>query len=57
MLVERFHEADEIARDEPGPLMNQLIKGVLAIGPRLAPVNGTGVTSHLRPFQRDVLAV
>ena len=30
--IERPAERDEVARDEPGPLMNQLVEGVLAVG-------------------------
>ena len=46
MLAERVEglgEGDEVARDEPRPLMDQLIEGVLAVGARLAPVDRPGV--------------
>src|SRR5262245_28176850 len=36
-------EADEIARDEARALMNQLVEGMLAIGTRLAPIDGASV--------------
>src|SRR5260370_34634282 len=38
---ERLRKSDEVARDEPGALMNQLVERMLAIGSRLAPVNRT----------------
>src|SRR6266851_2384902 len=34
--VQRLAERDEVARDQPGSLMDQLIKGVLAVGAGLA---------------------
>ena len=46
--VERLGERDEVAGDEPGPLMDQLIEGVLAVGPRLAPVDGAGLVGRPR---------
>ena len=47
--VERLDEGDEVTRDEPGPLMNQLVEGMLAVGPRLAPVDGPGIRFDPRP--------
>ena len=38
--IERLSESDEVTGDKPGALMDQLIEGVLAVGSRLAPVNG-----------------
>ena len=43
--VERLSECDEIARNEPRALMDQLIEGVLAIGSGLAPVDRAGLVS------------
>ena len=40
--VQRLTEADEVARDQPRSLMDQLIERVLAIGAGLAPINRTG---------------
>ena len=37
--VERLREGDEVARDEPGALVDELVEGVLAVGARLAPVD------------------
>src|SRR5262245_52549439 len=36
--VESLAEGDEVARNQPGSLMNQLVERVLPVGPRLAPV-------------------
>ena len=40
--IERLDKRDEVARDQPRPLMNQLIEGVLAVGSRLAPIDRPG---------------
>src|SRR5262249_14628834 len=56
-LVERLCEGDEVAGNEPGALMDQLIERVLAIGSGLAPVDRTGLMVHRRPGERHVLAV
>ena len=47
--IERLGEGDEVARDEPGSLMNQLIERVLPVGSRLAPVDRTGVVVTRSP--------
>ena len=54
---ERMGKRDEVTWDEPCPLMNQLIKRVLAIGAGFAPINGPGLALHFFPVKRDVLAV
>src|SRR5882724_11827081 len=41
--VERLAKPDEITRDEPRSLMDQLVEGVLAVGPRLTPIDGAGI--------------
>src|SRR6516164_11465890 len=41
--IEWLTEGDEIAGDQPGSLMNELIEGVLAIGAGLTPIDGAGV--------------
>ena len=46
--VERLDEGDEVTGNEPGSLMDQLVEGVLAVGPRLAPVDGAGLVSRPR---------
>ena len=40
--IERLSKGDEVTRNEPGSLMDQLIEGVLAVGSRLAPINRAG---------------
>ena len=46
--IERLAEGDEVARNEPRALVNQLIERVLAVGARLAPVDRPGVASDRR---------
>src|SRR5215470_7105084 len=55
--VERFGKRDEVARNEPRALMNQLIERMLSVGSWFAPVNRTGVVFYFFPLQRDMLAV
>src|SRR5437016_2248448 len=55
--VERLGERDEVARDESGSLMNQLIEGVLAVCARLPPVNRAGVGLDLGAIEGDMLAI
>src|SRR5438477_2364536 len=50
-------ECDEVTRDEPRALVDQLVKGVLAVGAWFAPVNGTRLVIHFLPLERDVFAV
>src|SRR5215471_21659742 len=38
--IERLCESDEVAWDQMRPLMDQLVERVLAVCPRLTPVNG-----------------
>ena len=44
--VERLRERDEVAGDEPGALMDQLVERVLAVGSGLAPVDRAGLRSR-----------
>src|SRR5215468_139030 len=50
-------ERDEIARYQPRSLMDQLIEGMLPVGPRLAPVDGPRVVIHADTLEGDVFAV
>ena len=50
-------ERDEVTRDEPRALVNQLVEGVLAVGARFAPVNRTGLVINFLSVERDVFAV
>ena len=47
--IERLRKGDEVARDEPRSLMDQLIEGVLAVGSRLAPIDRAGRVGDLGP--------
>ena len=40
-------ERNEIARHQPRPLVNQLVKGVLPVGAGFAPINRPGLVLHL----------
>ena len=55
--VERLAECDEVAGDEPGSLMNQLVEGMLAVGSRLAPVNRAGIVVDVGPIDGHMFAV
>src|SRR5271165_4938148 len=55
--VERLDKRDKVTRDEPRPLMYQLIERVLAVGSRLAPVDWPGRAGDRGPIERDVFAV
>jgi hypothetical protein len=70
--VEGLGRGYEIGGDDSGPLVDQLVEGVLAVGPGLAPHDGAGGVVHLEsqserrtvrdfthpgPAARDVLAV
>src|SRR5271166_91997 len=55
--IERLGKSDEVARNEPGPLMNQLVERVLTVGSRFAPVNETRLVAHSLPVERDMLAI
>src|SRR5215467_7945744 len=41
--VERLAKPDEITRDEPGSLVDQLVKRMLTVGSRLPPIDGSGI--------------
>src|SRR5262245_7147707 len=55
--VQRLAEADEVTGDEPRTLVDELVEGVLTVGPRLAPVDWGGVVVHLHTVKGDVLTV
>src|SRR5207245_10358988 len=55
--VERLAKRDKVTGDELGPLMDQLVEGMLAIGARLPPVDRPGLVVNLCSIERDVLAV
>ena len=45
--IQRLIKSDEVARYEPGPLMDQLVEGVLPVSSRLAPIDGASRVSDL----------
>src|SRR5690242_15406880 len=55
--VEWTAEGDEVARDEPGALMDELIERMLAVSPRLAPVDLARIVFHGRAIERHALAI
>src|SRR6516165_504876 len=55
--VQRLGEGDEVAEDQPGSLMDQLIKRMLAVGAGLTPKDWPGVAYDTVAVERYVLAV
>src|SRR4051794_11521798 len=55
--IQRLTECYEVAGDESRPLMDQLVKRMLAIGSGLAPVNRVGIAEDLSSIKRNVFAV
>ena len=55
--VQRLAKADEIAGNEACSLVQQLVEGMLTIGPLLAPYDGRSGFCHGQPLQSHMLAV
>src|SRR4030095_8928055 len=55
--IECFGECDEIARDEPGSLMKQLVEGVLSVRSGFAPVDWASFILDRGSLESYVLAV
>src|SRR6202050_1598806 len=55
--IERLRKGDEVARDEPCSLVNQLIERMLAVGSRFTPINWTRIVRNLFSVKPDVLAI
>ncbi|MPM23084.1 hypothetical protein SDC9_69547 [bioreactor metagenome] len=55
--VRRVGDRDEVGRDEPGALVDQLVEGVLAVGAGLAPEDLAGVGGDRAAVPADPLAV
>ena len=55
--VKGFVEADEVAGDEAGALVDELVEAVLSVGAGLAPVDGAGLRGDVIAGEGDVLAV
>ena len=47
--IERLGKPDQVAGDQPRPLVDELVERMLAVGPRLAPVDGAGRIRHPAP--------
>ena len=57
VLVGGGGEPDEVGRDQPGPLVEELVEGVLAVGARLAPEDLAGAALDRGPVPSHRLAV
>src|SRR5262245_63858218 len=55
--IEGLGEGDEIAVDEPGSLVKELVEGMLAVGSGLAPIDRAGVAGHRLAAEGHALAV
>ncbi len=55
--IERVSKGDEVTGNQPRPLMDQLIKGVLAVGSRFTEVHLPRLGLHPRTIERDILAI
>src|SRR5215470_8271268 len=55
--VEGLGKGDKITRDQSCALMDELIKGVLAVGSRFTPVDGAGLVIDLGAVEDNVLAI
>src|SRR5258708_38366928 len=56
-LVERLGKGNEIARDDAGSLMDQLVERMLPICSGLAPVDGSGIVGDGFAIERDMLPI
>jgi len=55
--VEGFSEGDEVAGDEAGALVDELVEAVLAVGAGFAPVDRTRIGIHMGAIEFHMLAV
>ena len=55
--VEGLGEGDEVAGDEAGALVDELVEAVLAVGAGLAPVDRTRVGIHMGAIEFHMLAI
>ena len=55
--IERLHKGDEVTRDEPRSLMDELVEGVLAVGARLAPIDRARGVGDICSIDGDVLSI
>ena len=57
VVLVRAGRDQEVARDDVGALVDELVEGVLAVGARLAEDDRPGRAHHRRAVERDPLAV
>src|SRR5262249_42143102 len=55
--IERLAKPDEITWDEPGSLVDQLVKRMLTVGSRLPPIDGTGIAIDPLTIESYMFAV
>src|SRR5215468_7730688 len=55
--IERLTKSDEITWDQPRSLVDQLVKRMLTVGSRLAPIDGTGIVVDFFTTESHMLAV
>src|SRR5262249_17905631 len=55
--IERLTESDEITRNKPRSLVDQLVKRMLTVGSRLAPIDGTCIVVDFFTTESYMLAV
>src|SRR5258708_4537383 len=53
--IERLIKGNEVARDEPGPLMNQVVKRMLAVRSRFTPIDWACRPRDSLPIDCDLL--
>src|SRR5512132_2600301 len=55
--VKRLTKSDEITWDQPRALVDQLVKRMLTVGSRLAPIDGSGIVVDFFPIESYMFAV
>src|SRR5215831_3879456 len=55
--IERLVKGNEVRWKESGPLMDELIKGMLAVGARLSPVHRPRVIGHVGSIDCHVFTI
>jgi len=55
--IKRMDKANEVTRDELSSLVDQLVKGMLAIGAWFAPIDWAGLTVNVYPVKFYALAI
>ncbi|VTR70981.1 conserved hypothetical protein [Desulfosarcina cetonica] len=57
LWVQALAEPDEVARDQPGSLVDQLVERMLAVGAGFAPIDRGGLVADAFAVQGDALAI